>query len=549
MEKSEEVQSPEKRILCVGLVCLDIINVVDQFPLEDTDTRCVSQRWQRGGNASNSCSVLSLLGAKPAFMGSISPGPVSDFILEDFRKFHIDVSLVTEHAQCVVPASIVIGNRRNGSRTILHMNRNLPDVSLEDFSKVDLRRFHWIHFEGRNAAEQARMIQQVELWNKSVSEEKKKITVSVEIEKVREELYQLFNMADVVFVSKDVAQSLGFESARAAVTGLYPRVRPGSALICAWAELGADANKDGVLFHSPAFPPEKLLDTLGAGDTFNASVIFKLSQDPDQTQTRPGAAQNPDQDTLGAGDTFNASVIFKLSKDPDRDQTQTKTKPDQDQTQDQTRTSTRPRPGHFRSRRHVQRLCHLQTEPRLDQRPDLDRDQTQDQTQTQTRTRPRTRPRPGPDPDQTQDKTQTRTRPGPDPDQTRTKPRPDPGQDPDQDQTWTRPGHFRSRRHVQRFCHLQTEPRLDQRPDLDRDQTQDQTQTQTRTRPRTRPRPGPDPDQTQDKTQTRTRPGPDPDQDQTQDKTQTRTRPGPDQDTLGAGDTFNASVIFKLSQG
>lgn len=31
----------EKKILCVGLVCLDIINVVDKYPEEDTDSRCV----------------------------------------------------------------------------------------------------------------------------------------------------------------------------------------------------------------------------------------------------------------------------------------------------------------------------------------------------------------------------------------------------------------------------------------------------------------------------------------------------------------------------
>lgn len=49
-------------------------------------------------------------------------------------------------------------------------------------------------------------------------------------------------------------------------------------LICAWAEKGADAlGPDGVLVHSDAFPPEKLVDTLGAGDTFNAGVIFMLS--------------------------------------------------------------------------------------------------------------------------------------------------------------------------------------------------------------------------------------------------------------------------------
>jgi len=29
----------QKKVLCVGLVCLDIINVVDKYPEEDSDSR------------------------------------------------------------------------------------------------------------------------------------------------------------------------------------------------------------------------------------------------------------------------------------------------------------------------------------------------------------------------------------------------------------------------------------------------------------------------------------------------------------------------------
>nr|XP_043880962.1 ketohexokinase isoform X1 [Solea senegalensis] len=312
-----------RKILCVGLVCLDIISVVDKYPEEDTDSRCVSQRWQRGGNASNSCTVLSLLGAQSAFMGSLCAGPVADFILEDFHKVSIDVSLVCEHAQCVAPASVVISNVRTGSRTILHMNSfimtdfsfrsidvsavswqvkgqtpcaccvvcpsrgsrtvllsdmNLPDVTADDFSKVDLSQFKWIHWEGRNAAEQIKMIQQVVKFNEALPRQQR-ISISVEIEKTREALYELFPHGDVVFVSKDVARHFGFQSAEAAVRGLYHRVKDGSVLICPWAEHGADAlGPDGIVLHSDAFPPEALVDTLGAGDTFNAAVIFMLSK-------------------------------------------------------------------------------------------------------------------------------------------------------------------------------------------------------------------------------------------------------------------------------
>ncbi|XP_054402666.1 ketohexokinase isoform X2 [Pongo abelii] len=306
----------EKQILCVGLVVLDVISLVDKYPKEDSEIRCLSQRWQRGGNASNSCTVLSLLGAPCAFMGSMAPGHVADplclhpclsgslvalpatlqspkpssnctpfgllrpgsFVLDDLRRYSVDLRYTVFQTTGSVPIATVIINEASGSRTILYYDRSLPDVSATDFEKVDLTQFKWIHIEGRNASEQVKMLQRIDTHNTRQPPEQK-IRVSVEVEKPQEELFQLFGYGDVVFVSKDVAKHLGFQSAEAALRGLYGRVRKGAVLVCAWAEEGADAlGPDGKLFHSDAFPPPRVVDTLGAGDTFNASVIFSLSQ-------------------------------------------------------------------------------------------------------------------------------------------------------------------------------------------------------------------------------------------------------------------------------
>nr|3NBV_A Chain A, Ketohexokinase [Homo sapiens]3NBV_B Chain B, Ketohexokinase [Homo sapiens]3NBW_A Chain A, Ketohexokinase [Homo sapiens]3NBW_B Chain B, Ketohexokinase [Homo sapiens]3NC2_A Chain A, Ketohexokinase [Homo sapiens]3NC2_B Chain B, Ketohexokinase [Homo sapiens]3NC9_A Chain A, Ketohexokinase [Homo sapiens]3NC9_B Chain B, Ketohexokinase [Homo sapiens]3NCA_A Chain A, Ketohexokinase [Homo sapiens]3NCA_B Chain B, Ketohexokinase [Homo sapiens]3Q92_A Chain A, Ketohexokinase [Homo sapiens]3 len=266
------------QILCVGLVVLDVISLVDKYPKEDSEIRCLSQRWQRGGNASNSCTVLSLLGAPCAFMGSMAPGHVADFLVADFRRRGVDVSQVAWQSKGDTPSSCCIINNSNGNRTIVLHDTSLPDVSATDFEKVDLTQFKWIHIEGRNASEQVKMLQRIDAHNTRQPPEQK-IRVSVEVEKPREELFQLFGYGDVVFVSKDVAKHLGFQSAEEALRGLYGRVRKGAVLVCAWAEEGADAlGPDGKLLHSDAFPPPRVVDTLGAGDTFNASVIFSLSQ-------------------------------------------------------------------------------------------------------------------------------------------------------------------------------------------------------------------------------------------------------------------------------
>ncbi|XP_051932077.1 ketohexokinase isoform X1 [Hippocampus zosterae] len=266
-----------KKILCVGLVCLDIISVVDAFPQEDSDSRCVSQRWQRGGNASNSCTVLALLGSPCAFMGSLCAGPVASFIVDDFSRRSIDISRLAWQTTGQTPSACCVVCPSSASRTVLLADTNIPDVTFEDFSAVDLSTFKWIHWEGRNADEQLKMMAEVARYN-AASPPQHRIVVSVEIEKPREKLYQLFPHADVVFVSKDVARHLDFHTPQSALQGLRGRLRAGAVMICPWAEKGADAvDADGTLLHSDAFPPERLLDTLGAGDTFNAAVIHKLA--------------------------------------------------------------------------------------------------------------------------------------------------------------------------------------------------------------------------------------------------------------------------------
>ena len=252
-------------ILGVGNATLDIVNVVDHYPDEDQEVRALSQHINRGGNATNTLVTLSQLGHRCAWAGTLADEPDARLIRADLDRYGIDTSAVHTLDHGKVPTSYIALSRATGSRTIVH-HRDLPEYSHTAFERIDLGRFNWLHFEGRNLAETRRMLERAR-------RERPELSRSVEIEKPRRDIETLFPLAKLLFFSKDYARFHGFHDAPTFLQQIRERV-PHTDLICSWGEKGAWAvGPAGGPWHAPAFPPARLVDTLGAGDVFNAGII------------------------------------------------------------------------------------------------------------------------------------------------------------------------------------------------------------------------------------------------------------------------------------
>lgn len=264
-------------ILVIGMICYDVVNTCDRFPHEDEEMRCLSQREQQGGNAANSSYVLGLLNARCEFFGNIGKGLRTDFVLKRLDKVGVS------HEHCIItdkvlPNSSITLSLATGTRTTVHY-RDFPELTFNDFKQLNLSAYSWIHFEGRkDEADVQKMIQRVMEFNANLSEERR-ITISMEFERPREALIPLMSLPDVLMVGKVFNEFLGHHTAEEAASHLRKSCKDSALIFCAWGDKGAVASAPGGEVHRvDAFAPGPIIDTLGAGDTFNAGIIYSLSR-------------------------------------------------------------------------------------------------------------------------------------------------------------------------------------------------------------------------------------------------------------------------------
>ena len=251
------------RVMCVGTATLDIVNRVDRYPAEDSEVRALAQSQRMGGNAANTAVVLAQLGAQVFWVGNLAQS--SEVVDHEFARHGVDASLATRIAGAVMPTSYVLISEANGSRSIVHF-RDLPEYRADDFLKLDLRGFDWVHFEGRATDQLASMLRRARGMCG--------LPVSLEVEKPRQRIEDLFDQVDLLLFSHDYAQARGFADAAALLRSL-PR---GILATCTWGAEGAWAvDHNGRLLHVAAPQLETVVDTLGAGDVFNAAMVQALS--------------------------------------------------------------------------------------------------------------------------------------------------------------------------------------------------------------------------------------------------------------------------------
>ncbi|ORZ34560.1 Ribokinase-like protein [Catenaria anguillulae PL171] len=287
-------------ILLVGGAYLDVILHVSAYPAEDSKLRADAVEHRSGGNSFNSALVLSQLlqggphrptGSKQR-CGIITAvggqSPQVDTTLVAAANAHSIAWIPITHSSLAHPTAWIVSSRSTTSRTIINHNV-LPQLTPADvLPHVRHHSPSWVHFEGRtNTDDIAVMMREIKAQLPSC-------TLSLELERPnREGLDGLIPLADVLFVSKEFSAAFGREQ-RVGEQGLVetsiawvrkwmlPRCKSTATILLALGSQGAAAMlaaDPANPYHAPALAVTAV-DTIGAGDSFNAGAMYAMSSFP-----------------------------------------------------------------------------------------------------------------------------------------------------------------------------------------------------------------------------------------------------------------------------
>lgn len=252
-------------IIGLGEVVIDWVAEIPHFPKPDEKIDAISENYFSGGVTANYLVCVARLGVSSGFIGAVGDDSYGEFLLKDFKEENVDSSLTLKRKGKKTPVNFIFVAK--GEKTIIqspHMKTTkieIDDLNYEYIANSKLLHTTIIH---QDVTEKAIDI---------AKDNDVKISIDLESQIAQKGWTNLKNIllkADVLIPNKEGAKSItNSESPEKAAKDLINKGIP--LVIITMGSQGALVTTNKFQKLIPTYKVENIVDTTGAGDTFNGA--------------------------------------------------------------------------------------------------------------------------------------------------------------------------------------------------------------------------------------------------------------------------------------
>ena len=252
-------------IIGLGEIVVDWVATIPHFPRPDEKIDAISENYFPGGVTANYLVAVARLGVSCGFIGAVGDDTYGNFLIEDLIRERVDTTFTLKKKDMITPINFIFIS--NGEKTIIqspHMLRtklNITDLEESYIAEAKVLHTTLIH---------------PELSKKAIEIAKEyNINVSIDLEpqiaqRGWKELKSILLKTDILIPNKEGAKLITkSDTAEDAAKDLIKKGIP--IVIITLGHKGALVTTEDSQKVIPTYKINKVIDTTGAGDTFNGA--------------------------------------------------------------------------------------------------------------------------------------------------------------------------------------------------------------------------------------------------------------------------------------
>ncbi|MES2941641.1 MAG: carbohydrate kinase family protein [Pseudomonadota bacterium] len=258
-------------LLALGDPCIDL--VVRTAAMPRWDDKILGQSWQilGGGTTCNVACAAARLGLKTAVHGTLGQEPGGLGMQTDFARFGVDTRYLLQRPDAASAMAVVLVSP-TGERSVIYIPMQPVETNQSAAPRSDLaqalrevKAVYMMPYDPHYFAAVSRLAHQA---GTEVI-----IDVEREVAKHAAGLALLLGHSDLIFFNEEgFRQATGHDAVPSALRALY-EASGARCIVASLGSAGAIAIDETGIAVQPAYPAQ-VMDTTGAGDTFNAAFLY-----------------------------------------------------------------------------------------------------------------------------------------------------------------------------------------------------------------------------------------------------------------------------------